>query len=210
MILRDAPNIVREGAKSNSRAYLCLVLLSQIQKTSQGSQIFDAPPLFPAPLPSEIVSPTWDLIALDTQSISVVLNRVLKTDPTGIVDKHERSAAEKTMKDLLGQHEVLSGVAAGELPEVDWGRMRDITFQSLLSERIGLLERLVKMTCRSCPDFDEHVRWVKFAVERSLTRDSIPRCTRSNRWRLACRGSKCAFPIRTSSFCPTTRGECRS
>lgn len=44
-----------------------------------------------------------------------------------------------------------------ELPEVEWTRLRAIEFQDLLRQRIGLYDRLIKLNCVSCPDFEDHV-----------------------------------------------------
>jgi antiviral helicase SKI2 len=65
------------------------------------------------------------------------------------------------MNDLAVLHEEVSSMS--ELPEVEWTRMRELEFQDLLRQRIGLVDRLSKMGCQLCPDFEEHV-----SVERAL------------------------------------------
>jgi hypothetical protein len=52
-------------------------------------------------------------------------------------------------------HEELSSLP--DLPEVEWTRLRALEFQDLLRQRGVLRDRLVKMGCQLCPDFEEHV-----------------------------------------------------
>lgn len=52
-------------------------------------------------------------------------------------------------------HEELSSMP--DLPEVEWTRLRALEFQDLLRQRGVLRDRLVKMGCQLCPDFEEHV-----------------------------------------------------
>lgn len=96
-------------------------------------------------------------MAIDASSISIVINRIIRTDASGILDKKSQEASEEAVHDLSILHEELGGQGWGELPEVDWARMKQFEFQDLLRQRGVLMDRLAKMGCQVCPDFDEHV-----------------------------------------------------
>ena len=66
-----------------------------------------------------------------------------------------KDAMEKTMHDLAVLHEDLASLP--ELPEAAWSRMRALDFQDLLKQRFSLSDRVAKLTCQQCDDFDEHV-----------------------------------------------------
>jgi antiviral helicase SKI2 len=78
-----------------------------------------------------------------------------KADSTGIIDKKAKEASEKTMHDLAVLHEDLASLP--ELPEVEWTRMRALDFQDLLKQRMILSDRIAKLGCQVCEDFDDHV-----------------------------------------------------
>jgi len=52
-------------------------------------------------------------------------------------------------------HEWLQGVS--EVPEVDWGRMKQLEFQDVLRRRNALAQTLSVKACAQCPDFESHV-----------------------------------------------------
>jgi len=59
------------------------------------------------------------------------------------------------MDQLAILHEELATLP--QLPEVDWGRFKTIDFQEDIRNRAVLADRLAKMGCVRCPDFEEHV-----------------------------------------------------
>ena len=71
------------------------------------------------------------------------------------MDKRSEELAEKTMHSLAIIHEELASLP--ELPEIEWTRIRALEFQSLLKQRYSLSDRLAKLNCQQCPDFDDHV-----------------------------------------------------
>lgn len=116
------------------------------------------PPHWPAKLPSgSLPQATYEVIAIDATSISFVVNRIIKADSSGILDKKSSESCEKATHDLSILHEELGGQGWGELPEVDWARMKQFEFQDLLRQRAVMMDRVVKMGCQLCPDFDQHV-----------------------------------------------------
>ncbi len=78
-----------------------------------------------------------------------------QADSTRIIDKKSKEASEKTMQDLAVLHQDLATLA--ELSEVEWTRMRALEFQDLLRQRLSFSDRLAKLGCQRCEDFDGHV-----------------------------------------------------
>jgi antiviral helicase SKI2 len=59
------------------------------------------------------------------------------------------------MNDLAVIHEEITSTP--ELPEVEWSRMRDLEFQESLRQRTSYLDRLSKLGCQLCENFEDHV-----------------------------------------------------
>jgi antiviral helicase SKI2 len=78
-----------------------------------------------------------------------------QADSTGLVDKKSGDVSTKTMNDLAIMHEELTSLP--ELPEVEWSRMRDLEFQEALRQRMSYLDRLSKLGCQLCENFEDHV-----------------------------------------------------
>ncbi|ORX40739.1 NUC185 domain-domain-containing protein [Kockovaella imperatae] len=160
VILRNAPSLVRDGIKTDAKAFLVLVLVTKGQEP-----VDSLPPRWPAVLPSgSFSSPTWEITTVDAFSISVV-------DSNAVIDKKSREARQKTTDDLAILHEELSG---SDL-EVSWSRMRDLDFQEMLKQRNILFERVSKLECQTCENFEENyaiTHEIKL-VEASLTQLKI-------------------------------------
>ena len=62
----------------------------------------------------------------------------------------------KSMHDLAVLHEDLASLP--ELPEVEWTRMRALEFQDLLKQRMISSDRVAKLSCQLCDDFEQHVQ----------------------------------------------------
>ena len=80
---------------------------------------------------------------------------MIQIDATGIIDKRSKEAREKTIQDLAVLHEELSG--SPELQEVQWTRLRDLDFQEAMKQRNVLVERISKLECQTCENFEESV-----------------------------------------------------
>ncbi|RXK39428.1 antiviral helicase SKI2 [Tremella mesenterica] len=171
VLLRNAPSLVRDGLKSDSKAFYALALVTEKQKSGKEDlKESEVTPIWPPVLPEEpLESFTWEVVIVDTSSIAFVTARIVKANSTAIVDKKDKTACSKTMTDLLVLHKELSSLP--DLPEVAWSRLTDLHFQEDLTNRIMLVDRLNKMGCRQCPDFEEHYAMqheIKL-VEASLT-----------------------------------------
>jgi len=54
-----------------------------------------------------------------------------------------------------------------ELPEVEWTRLRALEFQEALRQRTSYTDRLVKLGCQLCDNFEDHVSWLTLSVRLS-------------------------------------------
>jgi len=52
-------------------------------------------------------------------------------------------------------HEELTSLP--ELPEVEWTRLRALEFQEVSRQRTSYLDRIVKLGCQLCENFEDHV-----------------------------------------------------
>jgi hypothetical protein len=104
-------------------------------------------------------------------------------DSTAIVDKKSKDISEKTTMDLATMQEELTSLP--ELPEVEWTRLRALEFQEVLRQRTSYLDRIVKLGCQLCENFEDHVsffvRLPRMLRSVEWTDDSTQRYTRS-RW----------------------------
>lgn len=142
---------------------------------TQDVALSEIPPRWPPSLPSgTFANPTFEVTSVDATSISFVVNRILKVSPLndlgadtqadsiGIVDKKSAEAREKVMHGVAEIYEEVSSLPS--LPEVEWDRLRAMEFQDLLRQRTSLMDRLEKLQCTKCPDFDDHVSVSKVQV----------------------------------------------
>lgn len=157
VVLRPAPSIVRDGVKSDAKAFWVLALVTKGQKSKRDDvKDGELPPRWPATLPEgKFKEPQWELVPIDSLSISFVTTRMLKLDIVSILDKRSREVILKTLDQLVLLHEELSAVE--EIPEFDWSRLSRIEFQELLRNRIAINDRLQRQGCILCDDFEEHV-----------------------------------------------------
>lgn len=160
VVLRNAPSIVQEGVKRDSRAFWVLALVTKGQKSKRDDvKNSEVPPRWPASLASTIANPQWELAAVDSASVSFVTTRLLKTDTISILDKRSKDVSLKTMNDLVKIQEQL---ASGDLlEEFDWSRLSKLEFQELLRQRIALVDRISKLGCTLCKDFENHVSYLE-------------------------------------------------
>lgn len=199
VILRNAPSIVQEGVKRDTRAFWVLALVTKGQK-SKREDIKDSEvtPRWPPTLPKSIDNPQWELTTVDSASVAFVTSRLLKTDVISILDKRSKDVSHKTMGELV---KIQAQLASGDsFEEFDWSRLSKLEFQDLLRQRIALTDRISKLGCQLCKDFEDHVCSVSGPLADSSTRPS----TSASRWRTASRHCNSRCRTRTSSSCPTT------
>lgn len=162
VILRPSPGLVgpdftEATSAVHRRTYWVLTLVSE--DTKSGDDDFEsvtAPPRWPVGL-QKISRPTWQLVTVSTDSISLLVDKVVKVNATNVLDKRMDDAIDETLQSLVDLHAQLLSLEEGsDLPEIDWTRMRSLDFQEGLRNRNSLRPRIAKMECRLCGDFDEH------------------------------------------------------
>lgn len=204
VVLRNAPSIMTEGVKRDSRAFWVLALVTKGQKSKEDDiKDSEVSPRWPAPLPARLTNPQWELKAVDSSSVSFVTTRILKADTVAILDKRSKEVSLKTMNELVRLQEQF---ASGDvLDEFDWSRLSKLEFQELLRQRIALSDRISKLGCTLCKDFEDHV-----SLPLAETADGSTRSFTSANWsRTLFAHCRWRSRTRTSSFCPTTKAACK-
>lgn len=113
------------------------------------------PPRWPPSLPEgEFSRPEYEIAIVDSSTVSFVTNRLLKLDISRILDKREKEPTLAATQNLAALYNEFS---TGPLEEFDWSRLNKLEFQDLLRQRIGLSDRLSKLGCQLCDEFDDHV-----------------------------------------------------
>ncbi|KAL1412136.1 Antiviral helicase ski2 [Vanrija albida] len=155
VILRHAPSIARDGIKGSERAFWVLALVTKGQKSGKEDvKESDVVPQWPPHLSKgAFKDPQYEITRVEAPSVAFVTDRILKLDVTSILDKKAKEPAQAALKDLVRIHEE---VASGDLVEFDWSRLSKLEFQELLRQRIGLTDRISKLGCQLCKDFEEH------------------------------------------------------
>ncbi|ODN81482.1 hypothetical protein L202_01906 [Cryptococcus amylolentus CBS 6039] len=157
VILGNAPSYVgADGVKSNAKSFRMLVLVTPGQKSGEEDiEAKEVVPRWPPVLPKgKFPSPDFELIIIDTNTITFVVNNILKLPFYQIINKQSPKDIQEATGKLVELHEELSELPA--LPEVDWTRTRDVDVQEQLRKRDVLSERLSKFGCRLCEDFHDH------------------------------------------------------
>lgn len=157
VVLRNAPSIVLDGVKRDSKAFWVLALVTKAQKSRRDDvKDSEVPPRWPPALPTgTFANPQWELATVDSQSVSFVTDRLLKTDVISILDKRSKEVSLKTMSELVTIHDELA--SGDSFDEFNWSRLSKIEFQELLRQRVALTDRISKLGCVLCPDFEDHV-----------------------------------------------------
>ncbi|WOO80266.1 Putative ATP-dependent RNA helicasec [Vanrija pseudolonga] len=155
VILRHAPSIARDGIKGSERAFWVLALVTKGQRSGKEDvKESEVVPQWPPHLHKGGFSdPQYQITRIEAPSVAFVTDRILKLDITSILDKKAKEPAQAALKDLVRIHEEL---ASGDLVEFDWSRLSKLEFQELLRQRIGLTDRISKLGCQLCKDFEEH------------------------------------------------------
>lgn len=155
IVLRNAPSIVRDGVKSDAKAFWVLALVTKgVKSKKEDIKDGDVPPRWPPVLPKgTFANPQWELEAVDSTSVPFVTNRMLKIDIISVLDKRNKDISNKVMHEMVTLHDELS---AGDLAEFDWGRLSKLEFQELLRQRIALSDRITRLGCQLCDDFEDH------------------------------------------------------
>ncbi|GMK53589.1 hypothetical protein CspeluHIS016_0101750 [Cutaneotrichosporon spelunceum] len=169
VILRKAPSFMQDGVKRDTRAFWVLALVTKGQKSKREDiKDSDVMPRWPPTLPKSINNPQREVVAVDSTSVAFVTSRMLKIDVTSILDNRSKEASLKTMNELV---DIQADLASGNsFEEFDWSRLSMLEFQELLRQRIALSDRISKLSCQLCKDFEDHYEIIheRKQVENSL------------------------------------------
>ncbi|KAG6335915.1 hypothetical protein ID866_3169 [Astraeus odoratus] len=119
--------------KSGERKFFVLALVdSKAQRKLDVKE--DIPPRWhPSAASLQVENPTYQLASVPLSSISLVTSKTFKVDATGIVEGHKKSLMLEAITFL--QSAIQEWISAGAIPEVNWGRMRQLEFQETLRKR---------------------------------------------------------------------------
>ncbi|KIK70472.1 hypothetical protein GYMLUDRAFT_65706 [Collybiopsis luxurians FD-317 M1] len=157
VLLKQAPAPITEsGVKEKSRSYFVLALVDENLKNGRRDIDNDAiTPRWP-PAPSSLIAndPTYQLTTVTLSSISMVTDRTIKVDVGAIADRHLISRMREAASMLQSIAE--EWCQSGNIPEIDWNRMRMMEFQEALQSRNSLLTQLEQKGCLLCKEFEDH------------------------------------------------------
>ncbi|KAJ3171371.1 hypothetical protein HDU87_008328 [Geranomyces variabilis] len=113
-----------------------------------------------APLPvTRVLVPSASRIGetittVPLSDIAVVTKLQLRLDADLVLGKRDRAEISRIAHEL---HAVAEDITkAGEIPEHDWSKIRDIEFQERTREKAALMGRLGGFQCTHCSDLVEH------------------------------------------------------
>ncbi|KAF8524040.1 antiviral helicase [Gautieria morchelliformis] len=157
--LKAAPfQISATGVSDHVKHYFVLVLVNPETKARTKDVNAQAvPPRWPPPPESLLVDDgTYELVTVPLASISLVSNRNIKVDVNAIVDQHRIAPMREAVAQINAVIREWVEAEQSLIPEVDWGRMRQLEFQETLRRRDSLAQGLLSKSCLLCPDFDSH------------------------------------------------------
>lgn len=151
--------------RAAERKFFVLALVERKEITRSVDVEDDIPPRWhPNATLLRVESAAYKLESIPLSSISLVTSKTFKVDISGIVDSHKKSLMLDAINYL--QTTVQEWVSAGGIPELSWGRMRQLEFQESLRERDEIFQNIKNSFCTQCPHFDDH--YVIFHGEKSL------------------------------------------
>jgi antiviral helicase SKI2 len=102
-----------------------------------------------------IHAPVYDYKQVPLTSIALVTNRTIKVDTRSIVDRHLIAPMNEAIAILSDMASEWTSI--GNVPEVEWSKMRSLEFQETLRSRNHLIQKLSTVACTKCADFKDHV-----------------------------------------------------
>ncbi|KAF8592772.1 antiviral helicase [Ramaria rubella] len=163
VLLKAAPfQTSAAGLLDHVKHYFVLALVTPETKSgANDTEVQAVPPRWP-PTPESLLvdNGVYELVTVPFSSISLISNRTMKlryhSSPPWTYCHHRIAQ----MRDAIAQLDRLVCEWVQErhahVPEVDWGRMRQLEFQETLGKRDAAALRLPGHACLACPDFEEH------------------------------------------------------
>ncbi|KAL4067368.1 NUC185 domain-containing protein, partial [Scleroderma yunnanense] len=138
------------------RKFFVLALVSQGKATRSFDVEEDIPPRWRPDATSLMVeNATYGIESIPLSSISLVTSKMIK------VDVHKKYLILDTLQSLIQEW-----ISARAIPELSWGRMRQLEFQETLRKRDDIFRRIQNSSCTLCENFEDH--YATFHGEKSL------------------------------------------
>ncbi|PBK76603.1 antiviral helicase [Armillaria solidipes] len=144
------------GSADKSKKYFVLALVDEATKDKKNDlSLQGTTPLWP-PVPGALARDNWtyELTSVPLTSICLVTARTVKVDVTTIVDRHLISAMREGVTALASM--VSDWSSTGNIPEVEWSKIRSLNFQEVLRSRSAYVQRIQNRSCLLCEKFEEH------------------------------------------------------
>ncbi|SJL06398.1 related to SKI2-antiviral protein and putative helicase [Armillaria ostoyae] len=144
------------GSADKSKKYFVLALFtSTFPEHFRDLSLQGTTPLWP-PVPGALAGDNWtyELTSVPLTSICLVTARTVKVDVTTIVDRHLISAMREGVAALASM--VRDWSSSGNIPEVEWSKIRSLNFQEVLRSRSAYVQRIQNRSCLLCEKFEEH------------------------------------------------------
>ncbi|KAF9011054.1 antiviral helicase [Cyathus striatus] len=158
VLLKQAPvQALDTGSRERVKTYYALALVNPEIKSARRVDI-DPETVYPQWPPGlqdlGADDGVYEVRAVPLSSVSFVTSRIIKVDVDAIVERHLISRMTEGIKTL--QALICEWFPSGEIPEVDWSRIRSLEFQETLRSRDQLVHALRMKNCVQCPNFKEH------------------------------------------------------
>ncbi|KAI6047978.1 ATP-dependent RNA helicase [Pisolithus marmoratus] len=141
--------------RSAEKKFFVLSVVDKRSKTRKLEVEEDVPPRWcPNALSLVVENATYQLESVPISSISLVTNKTIKVDASGIIESHKKSPMLEVV--TLLQSTVQEWLPSKVIPEVNWGRMRLLEFQEALRERNHILRSIEMASCVLCENFEDH------------------------------------------------------
>ncbi|CED82946.1 antiviral helicase [Phaffia rhodozyma] len=157
IILRPVTNMSSPTA-ATSKSYAVLVLVDEVTKniTEDGPM---PPPRWPPSVsmlqrPAE---PKYEMVVVPASSINLVTSKIYKMDAErfrAVSTKFEISALQETAEGLAQTTDRF--IKSGEIPEIDWSKLRAIEIQDALKARQSMLRRQQKLESKLDGDIEKY------------------------------------------------------
>ncbi|KAK0208953.1 antiviral helicase [Desarmillaria ectypa] len=157
ILLKRTPIQTSDPANADkSKKYFVLALVDEAIKDKKNDlSLQGITPQWP-PLPGALAVNNWtyELTSVPLTSICLVTTRTVKVDVNTIVDRHIISAMREGVVALASM--VSEWSSSGNIPEVEWSKMRSLDFQEVLRSRSAYVQRIQNRSCLLCEKFEDH------------------------------------------------------
>ncbi|GJJ09981.1 hypothetical protein Clacol_004206 [Clathrus columnatus] len=146
--------VTATGVLDHTKVYFVLAYVSPETKAHKNDLDVILPQWPPSPLSLLVEDGVYEVSKVSFASIAMVTTRSIKIDVGDITERHKISSMNEVILQLNEiVHEWISE-GLDRVPEVDWGRIRQLEFQDVVRKRENLADGLANMACLTCPNFE--------------------------------------------------------